>query len=117
MNFAQIFADNALYLQKSKLTVRGDAAPLSKVTLSLIKENTNATVLSVTGNADANGFFAIEFFTPEASFDTYSIKAEAEGECASFGGILLVSSGSHQVSPIWNYQTECATNGMKCANP
>ena len=89
MNFAQIFADNALYLQKSKLIVRGSANPLSHITLSLIKEKTNEMLLSASGNADENGVFAIEIITPEASFDKYTIKAEADGECASFGGILF----------------------------
>ena len=107
LKFAHIYADNALFLQSSKLTVRGEANPGKAVCLTLKNEVTGELLCSVGGEANANGNFYLDINTPAASFDTYELAVSCGDEVASARGILfgelwLASGQSNmELSNVW----------------
>ncbi|MBQ8371453.1 MAG: hypothetical protein IJX38_00735 [Clostridia bacterium] len=78
MKLSGIFTSGAVYLQNSSLVISGDAVASARVTVTLTRDADGATV-GCSGYADENGTFAIEIFTPPASFDTYTVSVN-DGE-------------------------------------
>ena len=110
LKLASIFSDNALFLHSSKLTVRGEAKPLSEVFFSLVSEKDGKVISHCSSKSNENGKFSVETETPAASFDTYMIRVFSCGEESVSRGILfgelwLASGQSNMELPnYWCYE-------------
>ena len=105
----KIFSDRALYLHSAPLTVRGEAAPDSCVTVTLLRNND--VVLKAEGKTDGDGRFFVNVNTPEASFDTYEMTVECGEDRVSFGDILFgelwLATGQSNMQMENRTQDEC----------
>ncbi len=88
MKLSGIFTSGALYLQNSRLVISGDAAESARVTVSLARDRDGSAV-SCSGYADQEGAFAIEIFTPSASFDTYTLTVDDGEETTTVENVLF----------------------------
>ncbi len=78
LRLPEIFADKAIYLHSSVLTVSGDAAPCSTVRVTLSCDRTEDKCV-YTAMADSQGHFSVTLPTPKASYTTYTLTVE-DGE-------------------------------------
>lgn len=96
---SNVFSSNALYQADSTLRIHGSAAPNSTIILQLLS-NDNSTILKESTDSDNNGRFSIDFITPSASFDEYTISltdndSEYIMEHVLFGELWLASGQSN----------------------
>lgn len=81
------YQDNALYQQRSNLTVKGLCGAKEEVTLTVNCEN--CQFVKVKGIADDNGQFALTFLTPKASFNKYQFVVQTQNESVTINNVLF----------------------------